>query len=92
MRKKDIISEVSRKTNFTRENTEIAVNAIIDVLVEAMESGEDKIILQGIGTFNRKVRAARICHDPRTGEEIPVPEKVVYGFRVSKQLQDKLNG
>lgn len=92
MKKRDIVSLVSKKTNFTKENTEIAVDAIIEVLAEAMEAGEDKIILKGIGTFNKKVRAARTCHDPRNGDAIEVPEKVVYGFKISGQLQDKING
>lgn len=92
MKKNDIIKEISKKTNFTQENTETALNAFIEVITEAMEAGEDKVILQGIGTFNRKVKAARVCRDPRNGNPIDVPEKVVYSFKISGNLLDKLNG
>lgn len=91
MKKEDIIKEISRKTNFTIENTEIAVNAFIETLNEAMVAGEDKIILKGIGSFNRKIKAPRTCRDPRNGTPVEVPEKTVYTFKLSGSLRDKLN-
>lgn len=92
MKKNDIIKAISKKTNFTIENTETAFNALIEVLSEAMESGEEKIVLKDIGTFNRKIKAARICRDPRNGTPVNVPEKIVYSFKISGNLQNKLNG
>ena len=92
MKKSDIVRAISKKTNFTIDNTEIAVNALIEVFQEAMVAGEDKIILKGIGTFKKKVRASYEGRNPSTGEPVKVPEKTLYNFKISKQLQDEING
>lgn len=92
MKKNDIIREISKKTNFTNDNVDIALNAFMEVIQEAMQAGEDKIILKGIGTFKRKVSKSRECRNPRTGETIKVPEKVSYSFKISNMLKDNING
>lgn len=91
MKKVDMIREISKKTNFTYDNVDIALNAFIEVMQEAMQAGEEKIVLKGIGTFKRKVAAARDMKNPRTGEPIKVPEKVSYSFKISNLLKDSLN-
>ncbi len=92
MKKTDIVRAISKKTNFTIDNTELAINALIEVFQEAMVAGEDKIILKGIGTFKKKVKPARECRNPKTGEPVKVPEKTVYTFKISNQLQGEING
>jgi DNA-binding protein HU-beta len=92
MTKRELVNKISEKTNFTRENTETAVNAFIETIREAMIEGEDKIAIVGIGTIKRKVRAARTCRNPQNGEAINVPEKVVYTLKCSPDLLNSING
>lgn len=91
MKKSDIIRAVSKKTNFTNDNVDIALTAFMEVIQEAMQAGEEKIVLKGLGSFKRKVSKARECKNPRTGEMIKVPEKVSYSFKISNLLKDSIN-
>ncbi len=92
MNKKEIVSAISKKTNFTRENTETALNAFIEVMQEAMTAQEDKIVIKGLGTFKRTIRAARMCNNPqKKGEMISVPERVKYTFKISPNLAEDVN-
>ena len=91
MKKSDIIRAVSKKTNFTNDNVDIALTAFMEVVQEAMQAGEDKIVLKGLGTFKRKVSKSRECRNPRTGETIKVPEKTSYSFKISNLLKESIN-
>lgn len=90
MNKNDVIKYVSKKTNFTKDNAALAVDAVYDCIAEALCNNET-IIMQNIGSFTPHERAARNGRDPRTGEEIRIPEKKVYKFRLAKAISDKLN-
>jgi nucleoid DNA-binding protein len=91
MNKPEILRAISKKTNFTLENCEIAYNALLEVMREAMLSDEDKIMMLGFGTFNRKVRAARDARHVRTKEIVHIPESVTYTFKLSPTVRDELN-
>jgi integration host factor subunit beta len=47
--------------------------------------------LRGFGAFSVKQRSAWVGRNPRTGEEVPVDAKAVPYFRVSKDMQGRLN-
>lgn len=91
MNKPEILRAISKKTNFTLENCEIAYDALLEVVKEAMLSEEDKIKMLGFGTFHRKVRAARDARHIRTGEMIRVPESITYTFKLSPTVRDEIN-
>jgi integration host factor subunit beta len=42
--------------------------------------------MRGFGSFKVKTRRARIARNPRTGERVDVPEKVVPYFKASREL------
>lgn len=90
MNKNDVIRYVSKKTNFTKENAALAVDAVYECLYEAL-CNEEKIKMQGIGSFVPHERAARKGNNPKTREEIDIPAKKVYKFRLAKGISDKLN-
>ena len=52
---------------------------------------EEKVVLTGFGTFQRKARAAKIGRNPATGESIPIPAKTAITFKASKDLIESLN-
>lgn len=66
----------------TRRQAEEALTAVLSSLQQGViESG--KVQLVGFGTFATKVRAARVARNPRTGEEVSVPEKTQVTFKAS---------
>ena len=54
-----------------------------------LEDGEVKI--RGFGSFEVKLREARVSKQPRTGADVHIPEAQVVRFRQSKMLFAKMN-
>ena len=45
----------------------------------------------GFGAFSVRARGERVGRNPRTGDEVAVPNKVVPYFKTGKELRDRLN-
>jgi DNA-binding protein HU-beta len=78
--KSDLVSKVAAKSNLTKAQSEAAINAFQDVLVEALESGEG-LKLTGVLSAERVKRAGRTGRNPRTGATIDIPAR--YGVKLS---------
>ena len=90
MNKSDLINVISEKAGLSKKNTEIALNATIASIEEALKNG-DKVVLVGFGTFEVKSRAARKGRNPQTSEEIQIPASKAPVFRAGKSLKDSVN-
>ena len=51
----------------------------------------DRVELRGFGVFSTRGRPRRVGRNPRTGDEVAVPGKLVPYFRVGKELHERLN-
>ena len=52
---------------------------------------EDKVAFIGFGTFEKKLRKGHLGRNPKTGEEIEVPEHNVVKFKVGSKLAESVN-
>ncbi len=89
MTKKDIVMKVSTETNLTQQDVKKIVQKTIDAITESLERGET-VELRNFGVFKVKSRRGRIGRNPRTGEEVPVPEKKVVVFKPGLILKQKV--
>jgi len=89
MNKVDLINEISKKTDFTKQDSEKALDAVFEVIMDGLASGE-KVIVSGFGTFEVKERIARVGHDPRTKEEIHIPAMKAATFKTGKVLKERV--
>ena len=64
MNKAELVAAVAEKTNFTKKDAEVAINAFLTSVEEALVKGE-KVQLIGFGTFETKERKARQGRNPR---------------------------
>lgn len=90
MQKREFIELVAGKTGQTKKDTEQTMNAMFEALGDLLFQG-DRLIVNGFGTFETKVRAARTARNPRTGEPMPLPAATMPVFKAAKALKDKLN-
>ncbi len=90
MKKAEFVSLVAERTGMSKKDTEKTMDTIFEALGDVMAKG-DKIQVSGFGTFETKERAARVGHNPRTGEEIPIASAVVPTFKPGKALKDKVD-
>ncbi len=89
MTKKDIVIKVSNDTNLTQIDVKKIVQRTLDVILEALERGET-VELRNFGVFKVKSRRGRIGRNPRTGDEVSVPEKRVVVFKPGLVLKAKV--
>lgn len=87
LNKTELVSSVAEKAGITKKDAEKAVNAVFDVIGEALAQG-DRIQLVGFGTFEVRERAARTGRNPRTGDEIDIPATRIPVFKPGKSLRD----
>jgi len=90
MNKTDLIDAVAQATDLTKKQSEAAINATLDSIVEAL-AGEEKVVLVGFGTFETKKRAARKGRNPSTKEVINIPASKAPVFKAGKGMKDKVN-
>jgi integration host factor subunit beta len=72
-----------------RQDVERIVATVFDQIGAALARG-DRVELRGFGTFSLRARGARAARNPRSGEPVAVPGKMVPYFRTGKELRDRL--
>lgn len=89
--KKDVVNLVKAKTDLSAKTTGEVVDALLDVITEALKDG-DSVRFTGFGTFSVSERAARTGKNPRTGEVIEIAASKSVSFKAGKSLKDAVNG
>ncbi len=90
MNKSDLIAAIAAKTGTTKKSAEASLNAMTEVISEALVKG-DKVQLVGFGSFEVRKRAARKGRNPQTKEEIKIPASKAPVFKAGKALKDLVN-
>ena len=90
MTKADLIEEVVRVSDVSKTDAETIVHTVFASIVEALQH-EDKIELRGFGSFRVRKRRSRAGRNPKTGDQVAVPEKRIPYFKPGKELKDLIN-
>ncbi|MGI9435611.1 MAG: integration host factor subunit beta [Geminicoccaceae bacterium] len=92
MTKSDLIKRLAdANPHLTQRDIEKIVSTVFDEVTEAL-ARRDRVELRGFGAFSVRERDARTGRNPRTGDEVKVPDKVVPYFKTGKELRERLNG
>lgn len=89
MTKADIVEHISNGTGLTRVETEAVLDGFFYTIIKALSEG-DSVELRGFGSFRTRERAARIARNPQTGEQIPIPARIVPVFKPAKGFRKKV--
>jgi DNA-binding protein HU-beta len=87
MNQTELIEEVAEKASLTKAQTQAAVKALLQTIVQVVGAG-DKVTLVGFGSFEPKVRSAREGRNPQTGETIQIPATKVPTFSPGKTFRE----
>lgn len=90
MTKAELVEAIAAQTGVSKKDTGIVVNLILENIGKALVAS-DKVELRGFGSFKVKSRRARQARNPRTGESVMVPAKLVPYFKASNDLKARLN-
>lgn len=90
MNKAELVKSVSEKAGLTKQQASDAVDAVTSTIVEGLQSG-DELALKGFGSFSVQTRPARTGRNPKTKEELHIPEKKIAKFKFSSEVKKALN-
>ncbi len=90
MNKMDLIAAVADETSLPRTKATEVVDAVFAAISGALQK-KDEVRLVGFGSFSAATRKASTGRNPRTGEEMQIPESTTVRFKVGKQLKDAVN-
>ena len=90
MNKSALTDYVAKHAKLSKAISEKAVGAIFQGISQSLKQGKDTRII-GFGSFTVANRAARKGRNPRTGDPIQIPAKMVPKFRPGKKLRQAVN-
>ena len=91
MTKSDLIRQLAEANpHLYQRDIERIVSTVFEEVTEALVRG-DRVELRGFGAFSVRRRSSRVGRNPRTGEEVRVPDKAVPYFKTGKELRERLN-
>ena len=76
--------------NFLRRDLERALNIVLDEIIKAIAKS-DNVQIRGFGSFKNRQLKTRIGRNPKDGSRIEIPAKQGVGWKMSKELFQKLN-
>ena len=86
MTKKELADQVAMKTELSKKDAATAVDAALGAITGALKKGE-KVQLVGFGTFEVRMRKARIGINPQTKARIQIAASKTPAFRPGKALK-----
>jgi integration host factor subunit alpha len=90
MTKAELVSIVSDKCSFSRQDSVQIVDQVFQILKETLEKGE-KVKISGFGNFITREKRPRKGRNPKTGEEIIISGRKVLKFKPSAMLREVVN-
>lgn len=89
MTKKEIVKSISEEEGLTQLQIKKIVQRTFDAIIQTLLE-EGKVELRNFGVFQIKSRAARKARNPRTGNQVEVPEKFVVTFKPGKDMEQRV--
>ncbi|MBI2431687.1 MAG: integration host factor subunit beta [Candidatus Hydrogenedentes bacterium] len=87
MTKRELVIRVANNLGMTQSDIAKIIEGTFDAISEALAEGH-RWELRDFGVFEVKTRASRIGRNPRTGDQVPVPERRVVTFRPGKKMKE----
>lgn len=93
MNKQDVIRELAPKLNVNQDEARVILNKVLEVLANSLtELDEDeRLKLIGFANFQKIRRKGRLGRNPKTGEEVEIPEKLIIKTTISENLVNSFN-
>ena len=91
MTKSELIEILSqRQAHLKSDDVDLAVKALLEMMGGALSAG-DRIEIRGFGSFSINRRPPRMGRNPRSGEQVVIPEKLVPHFKPGKALREAVD-
>jgi nucleoid DNA-binding protein len=89
MDKRSIVEAISEELGLPRPQIREVVQQTLDGVVAALAE-DGRAELRNFGVFAVRRRKPRKARNPRTGEKVMVPEKLVVVFKAGRVMQERV--
>ena len=89
--KTSLINSICNISNIPKQESISAVESLLEIIKQALASGED-ILISGFGKFCLKDKRERRGRNPQTGDDLMLDARRVVIFKCSNNLRDRING
>jgi len=86
MIKKEIVEKISENTGLNKVIVKRIVDEFLKVLSSAF-SNKERVELRDFGVFHFKKTKPKKARNPKTGEEVVIPERMKIVFKPSKKIK-----
>ena len=91
MTRSDLVAKLAERfSQLTHRDAEFAVKTILDAMSDALARSH-RIEIRGFGSFSISRRPPRVGRNPRSGEQVMIPEKLVPHFKPGKALREAVD-
>ncbi len=90
MTKRELVIRVANRLGLTQSEVGKIVETTFEALSQSLAEGK-RWELRDFGVFEVKTRASRIGRNPRTGDQVPVPQRRVVTFRPGKKMKEAIS-
>jgi integration host factor subunit beta len=87
--KKEIAKAIAEKAGILQVQANEIVQGVFDGILETLVQ-EGRIELRNFGVFEVKKRKPRNARNPRTGEKVKVPARMVVKFKPGLEMQERV--
>lgn len=74
----------------TARDVDDAVNSILNAMTAALAQGS-RIEIRGFGSFSLNYRPPRVGRNPKSGDTVEVPAKIVPHFKAGKEMRERVD-
>lgn len=76
--------------HLTDRDVDDAVNSILNAMTAALAQGS-RIEIRGFGSFSLNYRPPRVGRNPKSGDTVEVPAKIVPHFKAGKEMRERVD-
>ncbi|WP_241153901.1 HU family DNA-binding protein [Nocardioides pantholopis] len=91
MNKSELIDALATRYEGNRKAAAHALESVLDTITREVARGE-KVAITGFGSFEKRVRGARMVRNPQTGDQMEAKEKAVPKFTPGADLKNVVSG
>ncbi|WP_039230845.1 HU family DNA-binding protein [Clostridium haemolyticum] len=78
-----------KEVKVSKKDMDAVYSVVLETVAEVVK--EEGKLTTPIGTFKNTTRGARVGRNPRSGEEIQIPESHALTFKQSKAVKEQFN-
>jgi integration host factor subunit beta len=89
MTKKDMAKAIAEERGLTQGHAREVVQRVFDGITETLLN-VGRIELRNFGVFEVRKRKPRKARNPRTGEKVSVPARLVVTFKPGREMEERV--